>query len=275
MFNSFKGMVTHLPAIEYFALNLLFTLVILVAGWTLSSFAGRALRRLAARSPHIDPTIVPMVESVTIWAIRIFVLVAVLARFGVQTASIVAVLGAAGVTIGLALQGTLQNIASGIMLLALRPLKAREYVSIVGKGDGTVQEVGLFLTYLVQSDGVLLSLPNSGVWGSTIINYSRNATRRLEIEVEVQDADKIDAAKSALKDLAESMHGVLQEPAPVVNVTGYNAGNTVLTLRLWTESTAYWELRLDIYRRAMALLADLGAGAPIPLRDVRSPGPAA
>src|SRR3546814_9700160 len=91
------------------------------------------------------PTIGPMVYTVTVWAIRIFVLIAVLARFGVQTASIVAVLAAGGLAIGLALQGTLQNIAAGIMLLALRPLRAGESISVVGKGDGTVAEVGLFL----------------------------------------------------------------------------------------------------------------------------------
>src|SRR3546814_2705148 len=121
-----------------------------------------------------------MVYTVTVWAIRIFVLIAVLARFGFQTASIVAVLAAGGLAVGLALQGTLQNIAAGIMLLALRPLRAGEYVSVVGKGDGTVAEVGLFLTRLIQIDGIHLTLPNSLVWGNPIINYSRNATRRSE-----------------------------------------------------------------------------------------------
>src|SRR5690625_3544042 len=121
-----KGLSTFLPAVEYFIVNLSIALIILVVGWSLSSFAGLIWQRIAARSPLIDPTIVPMVETVTIWAIRIFVVVAVLARFGIQTASIITVLGAAGLAIGLALQGTLQTIAAGIMLLALRPLRAGE-----------------------------------------------------------------------------------------------------------------------------------------------------
>src|SRR5690349_4429422 len=131
MLDTLQDVETWLPTIEFLALNLVVTLAILVIGWTASSFAGRSVQNLAKRSPRIDPTIVPMVYTVTVWAIRIFVVIAVLARFGVQTASIIAVLGAAGLAVGLALQGTLQNIAAGIMLLALRPLRAGEYISVV------------------------------------------------------------------------------------------------------------------------------------------------
>src|SRR5699024_4877861 len=121
-------------------------------------------------SHSIDPTIVPIAESVVVWTIRLLVLLAVLARFGVETASVIALIGAAGLAIGLALQNTLQNIAAGIMLLLLRPLRAGEFVSVVGKGDGTVDEVGLFLTRFVQVDGVQFTLPNSSIWGNPIIN---------------------------------------------------------------------------------------------------------
>lgn len=117
MLEKLKELSAFMPAVEYLALNLAVTLVLLVVGWSVSSLAGRSVRKLAARSPRVDPTIVPMVYTVTVWAIRIFVIIAVLARFGVQTASIIAMLGAAGLAVGLALQGTLQNIAAGIMLL--------------------------------------------------------------------------------------------------------------------------------------------------------------
>lgn len=274
MLHSMKGMSTHLPAIEYFFVNLAIALIILVAGWMLSSFAGRILKRVAARSSHVDPTIVPMVETVAIWAIRIFVLVAVLARFGVQTASIITVLGAAGIAIGLALQGTLQNIAAGIMLLALRPLRAGEYVSIVGKGDGTVLEVGLFLTRLDQYDGVHLTLPNSSVWGSTIINYSRNPTRRLDLEFEVRDLEQLDTAVASLEQLAHDFDGVLSEPSPAVSVTGFAEDKVELTLRVWLSSEDYWSLRVELYRQATQRLLELGVAVPIPLRDVRNLGPA-
>src|SRR5690625_868593 len=190
-----------LPWIEGFAINLVIAIVILVIGWWISSFAGRTIRRAAQRSARIDPTIVPIAQSVVEWTIRIFVIIAVLARFGVQTASVIAVLGAAGLAIGLALRNTLQNIAAGVRLLIWRPIRTDELVSVVGKGDGTVQEIGLFLTRFVQVDGVHFPLPNSAVSGSTIINYSRNETRRLSIDIAVRYGDDMELAQKTLKDL--------------------------------------------------------------------------
>ncbi|HWL28359.1 MAG TPA: mechanosensitive ion channel domain-containing protein [Burkholderiaceae bacterium] len=270
MLDTLQDVETWLPTIEYLALNLVVTIAILVIGWTASSFAGRSVQRLAARSPRIDPTIVPMVYTVTVWAIRIFVLIAVLARFGVQTASIIAVLGAAGLAIGLALQGTLQNIAAGIMLLALRPLRAGEYISVVGKGDGTVAEVGLFLTRLIQFDGVHLTLPNSLVWGNPIINYSRNATRRLDVEVSVRYGDDLELALRELGNLIRTHEYVLAEPKPQVMVTEYRESTTVVNMRVWVAADKYWELRFDLYRNALQVLSRAGLKMPIPVREVQA-----
>jgi small-conductance mechanosensitive channel len=270
MLDTFKDVETWLPTIEYLALNLVVTTAILIIGWTASSFAGRSVQRLAARSSRIDPTIVPMVYTVTVWAIRIFVIVAVLARFGVQTASIIAVLGAAGLAIGLALQGTLQNIAAGIMLLALRPLRAGEYISVVGKGDGTVAEVGLFLTRLIQFDGVHLTLPNSLVWGNPIINYSRNATRRLDVEVAVRYGDDLELALRELGNLIRTHEYVLAEPSPQVMVTEYRESTTIVNMRVWVAADKYWDLRFDLYRTALQVLSRAGLKMPIPVREVQA-----
>ncbi|NGM88701.1 mechanosensitive ion channel family protein [Parapusillimonas sp. SGNA-6] len=270
MLDTLQDVETWLPTIEFLALNLVVTLAILVIGWTASSFAGRSVQKLAKRSPRIDPTIVPMVYTVTVWAIRIFVVIAVLARFGVQTASIIAVLGAAGLAVGLALQGTLQNIAAGIMLLALRPLRAGEYISVVGKGDGTVAEVGLFLTRLVQFDGVHLTLPNSLVWGNPIINYSRNATRRLDVEVSVRYGDDLELALRELGNLIRNHEYVLAEPKPQVMVTEYRESTTVVNMRVWVAADKYWELRFDLYRNALQVLSRAGLKMPIPVREVQA-----
>jgi small conductance mechanosensitive channel len=276
MLEKLKELSAFMPALEYLALNLAVTLVLLIVGWSLSSLAGRSVRKLAARSPRVDPTIVPMVYTVTVWAIRIFVIIAVLARFGVQTASIIAMLGAAGLAIGLALQGTLQNIAAGIMLLALRPLRAGEAISVVGKGDGTVAEVGLFLTHLIQADGIHLTLPNSTVWGSTIINYSRNATRRLEVEVAVRYGDDLELALRELTQLVGSHQYVLSEPKPQVLVTGYRESTTIVTIRVWAPSENYWDLRFDLYRNAQQALSNAGLKVPIPVSEVHAnPAPVA
>lgn len=270
MVEKLKELTALMPAVEYLVINLAITLVILVLGWTASSFAGRSVQKLAARSPKVDPTIVPMVYTVTVWSIRIFVIVAVLARLGVQTASIIAVLGAAGLAVGLALQGTLQNIAAGIMLLALRPLRTGEYVSVVGKGDGTVAEVGLFLTRLIQIDGIHLTLPNSLVWGNPIINYSRNATRRLDIEVSVRYGDDLELALRELGFLVQNHEHVLSEPKPQVMVTGYSDSTTTVTMRVWAAVDNYWDLRFDLYRNALQALGRAGLNMPIPVREVQA-----
>ena len=166
---------------------------------------------MATRSSKIDPTIVPMFYSTVVWTVRIFTLIAVLARFGVQTASLIAVLGAAGWP--WALQGTLQNIAAGIMLLILRPVRTGEFVGLSTGAEGTVEEVGLFLTRLVQVDGIHITLPNSVVWNATITNYSRNKTRRLDIPVPVRYGDDLELALAKLKEIVAANEFALRIPS--------------------------------------------------------------
>ncbi|HEU0231060.1 MAG TPA: mechanosensitive ion channel domain-containing protein [Burkholderiaceae bacterium] len=258
------------PWVTQFGLNLILALVILVVGWVVSDLAGRAVHKAAAHSSRIDPTVVPMAHSATVWTIRIFVIVAVLARFGVQTASIIAVLGAAGLALGLALQGTLQNIAAGIMLLALRPIRAGEFVSIVGKADGTIDEVGLFLSRLTQADGTHISLPNSLVWGNPIVNYSRNKTRRLDFQIGVRYGDNLELALSELRGLVQAHELVLKDPEPQVMVTEYRDNVIIVNIRAWSEAGRYWDLRFDLYRRAPEVLGRVGLQLPIPVREIQT-----
>lgn len=254
--------------IQALAINVGIAFIILIVGWWLSNLAGNWVRKIAQRSTHIDMTVIPMAQSVVVWAIRIFVLIAVLARFGVQTASIIAVLGAAGLAIGLALQNTLQNIASGIMLLVLRPIRVGEFVSIVGKGDGTVYEVGLFMTKLVQTDGVNFCLPNSLIWGNPIINYSRNTTRRMDIGVGVRYGDDLDVALAELQALVREHDKVLQDPAPSVFVSDYKDSTVIVNVRVWAKVEDFWDLRFQLNRLVLQRLVGAGLNHPIPVRAV-------
>jgi small conductance mechanosensitive channel len=263
---------TEFPAVVAIGLNVVIALLILIIGWWLSAVAGRAIKRMAASSPRVDPTIVPMAQSVTVWTIRIFVLIAVLARFGVQTASIIAVLGAAGLAVGLALQNTLQNIAAGIMLLMLRPLRAGEFVSVVGKGDGTVQEVGLFLTRFEQVDGIQFTLPNSLIWGNPIINYSRNTTRRLDFGVGVRYGDDLDLALKLLQNLLDENDKVLKDPAPQVMVMEYKDSVITVNLRAWISAADFWDTRFHLFRRAIQVLNEAGLQTPVPVREIVQSG---
>lgn len=262
------AIMASLPWLETMALNVLFAIITLVVGWWFSNFIGNWIRKIAQRSTHIDFTIVPMAQALVTWTIRVFVIVAVLARFGVQTASIIAVLGAAGLAIGLALQNTLQNIASGIMLLVLRPIRSGEFVSIVGKGDGTVLEVGLFMSEFQQTDGVKFMLPNSLIWGNPIINYSRNETRRMEIAVGVRYGDDLDKALEVLNDLFTSHEKVLKDPAPLVFVSAYKESTVVVSVRAWTKTVDFWDVHFEMNRVAIQKLQEAGLSNPIPLREV-------
>lgn len=156
-----------------FGLDLLGAILILVVGWWVAGRAAALVRHSLRNAKFVDATLKPLAASIVRYAILVFVIIAVLSNFGVETTSIIAVLGAAGLAIGLALQGTLSNIAAGVMILILRPLKIDEFVE-AGSVSGTVVEITLFTTLLKTPDGVFISAPNSQIWNSAIKNYSRN-----------------------------------------------------------------------------------------------------
>jgi small conductance mechanosensitive channel len=159
-------------------------LVILIAGFIVAGWAQKALHRALTRSGKIDATVTPFLANTVRYTILIFVLIAVLAQFGVQTASIIAALGTIGLAIGLALQGTLSNVAAGLMLLFLRPFRVGGTVDADGI-VGTVAEIGLFATQMKTPDGVFLAVPNGSLLGRSIKNFSRNPTRRVDVVVGV------------------------------------------------------------------------------------------
>ncbi|MVW71569.1 MULTISPECIES: mechanosensitive ion channel family protein [unclassified Bordetella] len=266
------GLEAVVPRLADGVVNVATALLILIVGWWVSSLLGSWVRRVATRSPRIDATIVPMFHTVVVWAVRIFTVIAVLARFGVQTASLIAVLGAAGLAVGLALQNTLQNIAAGIMLIILRPLRTGEYVALSTGTEGTVVEVGLFLTRLVQGDGIYITLPNSVVWNATITNYSRNTTRRLDLPVTVHYADDLDAAIACLTQIVQDHPLVLKDPAPLVKVTEYKDNGTVVNIRMWSATSQYWELRWGLFHQIRQSLAAAGFKPPVPVREIQAPG---
>lgn len=247
-------------------LNILGAVAVLVAGWFAASWANRSVRRMVAGSEHIDPTLKPLLGSLVRYAILLFVFIAALAQFGVQTTSIIAVVGAAGLAIGLALQGTLANIAAGVMLLFLRPLEVGEYIESDGVA-GTVDEIGVFTTQLHTFDGVFVSVPNSQLWNRTIRNYSRLPTRRVDVAMSIGYADNLEQAIAALRDLLEAEQRVLAEPRPEVVVTSLDGGFTV-TMRCWTRSDDFGGLQSDLLRLGRQRLSDEGISMPWTVRAI-------
>ena len=215
--------------------------IILVAGWTLATWAKRGLESGLARLP-IDPTLKPLIASLARYGILILTLLLVVQQFGVQTTSLIAVLGAAGLAIGLALQGTLSNVASGVMLLVLRPYRVGQFGEIAGGKQGTVRKIGLFTNLLVTRDGVYVSIPNSEIFGATIINFSRERMRRVTFLVPVDRANDLAKAQTVIVETLAGLDGVMSEPAPTAIVSEILEYTVVFKARCHARSQDYWKV---------------------------------
>ena len=253
-------------ALEY-GLNLLGAIAILIIGRMVAKWAGGSVLRLLNKTSRVDATLKPFFANIVRYFILILVVIAVLSQFGIQTASLIAMLGAAGLAIGLALQGTLQNIAAGIMLLFLRPFKVGEYIDAEGI-SGTVDEIGLFTTRLTTYDGVYLETPNSNLWNRSVVNYSRLPTRRLDIVVGIGYGEDIGKAQAALLDLLTADDRVHADPAPQVLVKELADSSVNLDMRCWCAADDYWGLLFDQTKAAKLRLDAEGIAIPYPQRDV-------
>jgi small conductance mechanosensitive channel len=243
--------------------------LIVVVGWWVARRVARSLNRLLASQSRMDATLRPVICDTCLWSIRIVSIIGALSQLGIQTASIVAVLGAAGLAIGLALQGTMQNIAAGIMLLLLRPFKVGDSIDAgTGNVSGTVEEISLFTTRLTKSDGICEYVPNSALWSNSIRNYNRNPTRRLDLEVEISVRDDVDQALAALRDLAVADPRALQTPAPQVMVARFDDSTVVLNIRVWANIDTFWDMRWDLARQVRQTLNNAQCGLPVRTREL-------
>jgi small conductance mechanosensitive channel len=242
-------------------------LVLLVVGWWIAGRAERAVCAVLDRQSRIDLTLRGILSSLVRYAILIVVVIAVLAQLGLQTTSILAALGAAGLAIGLALQGTLSNIAAGMMLLWLRPFRVGDYID-TGAVAGTVKELGLFATEMHSWDGLYQFVPNSELWNKRIVNMSRLPTRLVDLKFGVAYGDDLAKGQEVLLKLAAEDERVLAEPAPSVFVGELGDSTVVLGLRVWTSTVNYWAMRCALIERGKAALEDAGLSLPFPQRDL-------
>src|ERR1700759_5769045 len=212
--------------------NMLIAVLILVAGWVLASWVGRWVHNLVGHSRYIDATLKPLVASFARYVILALTAVAVLGQFGVQTTSLIALLGAAGLALGLALQGTLSNVASGVMLLMLRPFRVYDKIKIADV-TGTVREIGLFRTEVVTDNGNFVSIPNATIFSGTIINTSRESTRRTDFTVEIDRSEDLDRVQNRIMECLTLEKRILKTPSPTVEVETLGPISTTLTVEVW------------------------------------------
>lgn len=246
------------------ALNVVIALAVLIAGYLLSGFVARRLRTVLPNAKTIDTTIAPLLAQIARYAILVVTLVIVLSQFGVDTTSMLAVLGAAGLAVALALQGTLSNMAAGVMMIWLRPFNVGEYIDADGVA-GTVTEIGLFATRLRSYDGIFVFAPNSKLWEAKVINYTRESTRMVETKVGISYGASIAEAREALLKVSKDKR-VLSDPAPFVFVDSLGDSAVVLCLRSWVRGSEWWQSNVD-FREAAKIELDQ-AGVEIPFNQL-------
>lgn len=241
-------------------------LAVLVGGWVLARWARRLTRKGLQRG-GVDPILIPFVAGVVHVLAIAMVAIAAVTTLGVSTTSFVAVLGAAGLAVALAFQGTFSNFAAGVMLLTFRPFKVGDFVELGGV-KGSVKEIGIFNCVLAAPDNVQIRVPNSGVFGETITNYSAHDTRRIDLVVGVGYDDDLGVAVRTCMDVINADPRVLADPAPLVAVDEMGDSAVNLVVRPWAKTDEYWAVRRDLVRALKENLEAAGCSIPYPQRDV-------
>ena len=251
-------------------MRVLGALLLIIVGYIIAKFLGRRAEKLVMRSRSADPSVAAIARKATFITMMLAVLVAVLDRFGVQTTSFIAVLGAAGLAIGLALQGTLSNVAAGVVLLVLRPFRAGDAVQIGGGEVYIIDEVGLFVTRAHKPDCPRVMIPNAKIWGDTIVNFSNtvDGLRRFDIPFGVSYSDDLGEAMEVLHKLAADDPRVLTEPAPFIKVESLGDSAVNILFRVHTKAEDWWDAKLDLTRTGKEALEAAGKSIPFPQRDV-------
>lgn len=235
-------------AVQY-SFSILGAVILLVIGWFIAGIIHRGAYRGLSSIHGIDETLARFFSNIIRYVILLLVFITVLGQFGVQTASIIATLGAAGLAVGLALQGTLQNIAAGIMLLVLRPFRVGEYIE-TSSVTGTVQEIGLFATELRTPDGLYRLAPNSTLWNTPVTNYSREKFRRHDLSIKVAAEEDVRQAEEKLLDLTRNEPRVEKSPAPDTFIAELGDSNVTVTLRYWVRTSDWWSTTRSVTRAA-------------------------
>jgi len=241
--------------------------VVLVIGVILARLLARGVDRALTRSERIEPTVAKFLSNIIRYALWAVVAVTVLTQFGVQTTTIIAALGGLALAVGLALQGTLSNVAAGVMILVQRPFRVGESIT-AGTVNGVVQAIGLFTTELLQLDGLYVMVPNNELWNKPIVNLSRMPTRRFELLIGIAYADSIAAARTEMLALAAADPRVLAEPAPVVFVSALTDSVVRIGLRVWCTTADHLAVSWDLTEAVKTRFDDAGITIPVPATTV-------
>lgn len=257
---------TYWPIAFEFALKLLLAVVIFIIG----KFIAHRIRLLVSKGlqlRHVDPTVITFVANLSYYILLMLVIVIVLSQLGVQTASLIAVLGAMGLAVGLALQGSLSNFASGVLLIALRPCKIGDFVEAGGEA-GTITAIDILATTMTTPDNKVIVIPNSQIMGRSIINYSAMETRRVDLIIGVAYNTDLALAKQTLLDLCAEDERILKDPEALVGVRELADSSINFLVRFWVDRAEYWNVQYDLQHKIVDTFRAKAIEIPFPQVDV-------
>ncbi|MDH3414447.1 MAG: mechanosensitive ion channel [Gammaproteobacteria bacterium] len=253
-------------AVTTWGLKVVAAIAILVLGRSLVGLATRVLKAVMTKA-KMDEMLVKFIGSIAYYALLAFVVIAAISQLGVQTTSVIAVFGAAGLAIGLALQGSLANFAAGVMLIAFKPFKVGDYVEAAGTA-GTIEGIMIFNTRLKTPDNKVVWVPNGKIFDGNIVNYNASDTRRVDMVFGCSYKDDLTKAKSILEDLLKSDDRILEDPAATVKVSALADSSVNFNVRPWVKTADYWGVYWDMTEKVKLRFDEEGVSIPYPQRDV-------
>lgn len=255
-----------IPILQDVGLKLLISIVIFVVCRLIIKAIVKTLRTGKA-SQKMEPTVAHFLANFVNIVLHIILTVTIVAIMGVPMASVIAAIASAGVAIGLALQGALSNFAGGIMILLFHPFRVGDFIEVNGF-SGTVSDIDVFYTFLKTGDNKAVTVPNGSIMSNSVVNYSVNGTRRVDLDIGVAYGSDIDRVKAILLDEGSKHELVLSDPAPFCRLSEQGESSLNFTLRLWTENANYWQVRFDVLESVHKRLEAEGVEVPFPQVDV-------
>lgn len=252
--------------VTLYGVKLIVALLIFVIGrWVARKLSNTVQNLMTAR--QVDEALVKFTTNLTYTALLIFVVIAALGQVGIQTASFVAIVGAAGLAIGLAMQGSLSNFAAGVLIIIFRPFRIGDFIEAAGAA-GVVESIMIFTTELKTGDNKKIIIPNSSILGGVITNYSANDTRRVDLVMGIGYDDDIDKAKRVLEEVMAADERILTEPAPAVAMIELADSSVNFNVRPWVKTADYWGVYCDLTEAIKKRFDQEGISIPFPQRDV-------
>ncbi|MBW1786768.1 MAG: mechanosensitive ion channel [Deltaproteobacteria bacterium] len=252
--------------ITSYGIKVIGAIIILILGRIAAGIVRRFVRRLLGRA-NTDPSIISFVGSLAYFLILTFTVLAALAKFGIQTAAFVAILGAAGFAVGFALQGSLANFAAGVLILVLRPYRVGDVIEAAGV-VGAVKEIKLFTTVMATPDNIKIMVPNGKIFGDTIKNITAFDTRRVDMVMGIGYSSDIQKAYDVMADIMKADERILEDPAPQIAVSELADSSVNLVVRPWVKKEDYWGVKFDLTRKFKEAFDEVGIEIPFPQRVV-------